>query len=166
MARIYIIGPVASGKTSLARKLSEKLETDFYELDKVVFEIKESGDRKRSKEEISKIFNEIIKSKDWIIEDVGREIFKSAYEKADLIIFISIPSIVIYKRIICRWIKQMMGIEKTTYKPNIEMLKKMFKWANNDIKNSKLEVLKAYSNKLLIVDNKMINNYIKKNIKI
>ena len=36
--KIYIIGPVGSGKTTLARFLSNKYHIDYYELDKVVFD--------------------------------------------------------------------------------------------------------------------------------
>lgn len=35
--RIYIIGSVASGKTTLARTLSKKLNIKAYELDNVVY---------------------------------------------------------------------------------------------------------------------------------
>ena len=55
--KIYIIGPVGSGKTTLARFLSNKYHIDYYELDKVVFD-DDNGNVKRTDEEISKIFND------------------------------------------------------------------------------------------------------------
>lgn len=159
MSKIYIIGPVASGKTTLAKRLSKDLNIKHYELDSVIFETKESGDIKRSKEEVNNIFTKIINSNNWIIEDVGRDIFKAAYEKADIIIFINISRLLIYKRIIFRWIKQKIGTEKNTYKPNLNILIKMFRWANNDIKGNKLKSFNIYKDKLLIVDNKKIKDY-------
>ena len=38
--RIYIIGPVGSGKTTFAMKLSELYNIKFYELDKVSWDDK------------------------------------------------------------------------------------------------------------------------------
>ena len=60
--KIYIIGPCGSGKTTLSYKLSEKYNIDRYELDKIVWD-DDNGNIKRTDEEISNLFNEII-SKD------------------------------------------------------------------------------------------------------
>ena len=68
--RIYIIGPVGSGKTTFAMKLSELYNIKSYELDKVSWD-DEHGNIKRSDEEVQKIFKDILKNKKWIIEDVG-----------------------------------------------------------------------------------------------
>ena len=68
--KIYIIGPVGSGKTTFATKLSKIYNIDYYELDKVSWD-DEHGNIKRSDEEVQKIFKDILKNKKWIIEDVG-----------------------------------------------------------------------------------------------
>lgn len=52
--RIYIIGSVASGKTTLARTLSKKLNIKAYELDNVVYNDKNI---KRSNKERDKLFS-------------------------------------------------------------------------------------------------------------
>ena len=57
--KIYIIGPVGSGKTTLARKLSKEYNIASYELDKIVWD-DDNGNIKRSDEEIKILFNEII----------------------------------------------------------------------------------------------------------
>ncbi|MBR2744417.1 MAG: AAA family ATPase [Clostridia bacterium] len=38
MKKIYIIGPVGSGKTTLARALSKKFDIEMHELDKIVWD--------------------------------------------------------------------------------------------------------------------------------
>ena len=53
--KIYIIGPVGSGKTTLAKSLSKKYNIDYYELDKVVFD-DDNGNIKRTDEEITNLF--------------------------------------------------------------------------------------------------------------
>ncbi|WP_054705170.1 AAA family ATPase [Bacillus sp. JCM 19041] len=41
--KIHIIGPVGSGKTTLARKLANLLEIPAYELDNIVWERRQRG---------------------------------------------------------------------------------------------------------------------------
>jgi adenylate kinase family enzyme len=51
MNKIYIIGSVASGKTTLARELSRKLNISHYELDCIVHYNADSGRFKRTPEQ-------------------------------------------------------------------------------------------------------------------
>ena len=74
MSKIYVIGPVSSGKTTLANTLAKKLNIKMYELDKVVWD-DDNGNIKRSNEDIAILFLKIIKENSWIIEDVGRSKF-------------------------------------------------------------------------------------------
>ena len=78
--KIYILGSVGSGKTTLARKLSSDLNISYYELDNVVYEYNPNGDRKRTEEEINYLFKEILNQDNWIIENVGRSYFDKGYE--------------------------------------------------------------------------------------
>ncbi len=45
--RLDIIGSVASGKTTLAKIISEKYEIPYYEKDNIVWERTAYGDKKR-----------------------------------------------------------------------------------------------------------------------
>lgn len=65
--RLDIIGSVASGKTTLAKRISQRFNTPYYEKDNVVWKRTSSGDEKRSPEERDRCFNEIINKKDWIV---------------------------------------------------------------------------------------------------
>ena len=134
MQKIYIIGSVGRGKTTLAKKLSSKLNIKSYELDKVVWD-DENGNIKRSDEDVFKIFNKILDEESWIIEDVGRDKFIDGIKKADIVCYIDLNPAIIYKRCILRWIKQKIGLEKYNYKPTLKSLVQMIKWADQDIKN-------------------------------
>lgn len=73
------------------------------------------------------------------------------YDLADKIIFLDAP---LYKRkfrIITRFIKQKIGVEKSNYKPTFEMLKYMFKWTNDFEKNRQ-----SYESRLLKYEEKLI----------
>lgn len=86
-----------------------------------------------------------------IIEGTYRESQRSAYDLADKIIFLDTH---LYKRkfrIITRFIKQKIGVEKSNYKPIFEMLKCMFKWTNDFEKKRK-----AHEDRLMNYKNKLI----------
>ena len=73
VSRIYIIGPIGSGKTTFSKKLSLKYNIERYELDNISWD-DENGHIKRNNEEITKLFGKILKKESWIIEDIGRDI--------------------------------------------------------------------------------------------
>ena len=143
--KIYIIGPVGSGKTTLSKILSKKYNIERYELDKVVWN-DDNGNVKRTEEEIKILFNKIINTKSWIIEDVGRNKFIDGIKKADITYYIDLPRITIYKRCISRWVKQKFGREKYNYKPTLKSLFEMLKWAKQDIKNKKVKIERIRNN--------------------
>lgn len=166
MKKIYITGSVGSGKSALAKKLSEKLDIPYYELDHVMHKKISSaklGNKKRNEKERDEIFNTIINSAEWIIEDGLRECFKKGLDEADTIILLDIPYSLIRFRIIVRWVKQNLGIEKCEYNPSIYMLKFMFKWSKwyKDNKNLFLQNFIQYESKLIIWDKKKIKAYLK-----
>lgn len=138
MKKIYIIGPVASGKTTLARKLSKKLNIKMYELDKIVWD--DARGVKRSDEEIVLLFANILNENSWIIEDVGRNKFREGIKVADIVYYIDLSKICLYKRVILRWIKQMLKIEDSNYKQSLKTLKDNLRWVNDDIKNKEVKI--------------------------
>lgn len=159
MSRIYILGSVCSGKTTLARRLSIEMNISHYELDTVVWKSNANGDIKRSDDEILEIFQNIISQENWIIEDVGRKKFKAGLEQADKIIYLNISRQCLKRRILIRWIKQNLKIEKAAYKSDFKMLKQMYIWMNDELTRDRLHELEKYKYKLIILNEKNINNY-------
>lgn len=74
MSKIYIVGIVASGKTTLAKQLSVKSKIPWYELDCIVHQETETGRYKRTPEEQIAVIQKINQNDDWIIEGTYREI--------------------------------------------------------------------------------------------
>ncbi len=160
MPKIYIIGSVGSGKTTLAKRLSRELNINYYELDNVTWEHNPNGnDRRRTSKEIIEIFEKIINQKDWIIENVGKDIYSLAYKRANTIIYIDLPKRILYKRIIYRWIKQKLKLYPSPMKPTLGALKQMLLWAKREKQDSKLKKLHKYNNKIVILDEKRLNEY-------
>ena len=132
--KIYIVGPVGSGKTTFAKRMSDKTGIPYFELDSVRFGAGSSEcilNVKREDDELNKIFNVIIDGENWIIEDVGRPCFEEGLKRANLIILLDMNTGLIMFRIFKRWLKQILNIEKSNYKPNILNLCKMYKWLFN-----------------------------------
>ncbi len=61
----------------------------------------------------------------------GKSTLAKKLFKANIIVLLEIPTIIMNYRIIKRWIKQRLGIEKCIYGPKYEMLKCMLKWSKD-----------------------------------
>lgn len=164
--KILIFGIVASGKTTLAKRLSNKLNIPCYEGDCIAWGFPGQERYKRSDERQLQTIMDIDKNPSWIVEGTYRQSQLVLYELADKIIFLDTPLYIRYYRIVTRYIKQKLGLEKSNYKPNMAMLMHMFKWTAAFEKERKLheQRLMNYQNKLIWVKSadeliKNIHNY-------
>ena len=159
MKKIYIIGPVGSGKTTFSKKLAQKYNIKRYELDKVVWD-DENGNVKRTDEEAEKLFNEILETDSWIIEDVGRKKFKKGREQADIIYYIKSSKIKSYFRVIKRWVKQRFGIEEYNCPPSFNQLLYFISIVKSYYKKEKtlLKELEEFKDKVTFINKKKIKN--------
>lgn len=153
--RIHIIGSVGSGKTTLAKELS----IPYYEIDNIIFERHSTGDTRRSDKEIVKKLEEIIKSEAWILEGTStKEWIIKSFETADCIIFLDIPYLIRLRRVLFRYVKQLLKVEKTNYKPTFSMLINMVKWNHKFNKANKIEfynLTQEYKNKVRTYPSKL-----------
>lgn len=164
MKKIYIIGPVGSGKTYFSEKLAEKLNIKKYELDKVSWD-DDNGNVKRSPEEVKKLFDKILKNKSWIIEDIGRDKFRQGREEADVIYYLKLSKLKSYYRVTKRWIKQRLGLERYNYPPNFEQLLYYYSTVRSFYKKEKalLKSLEEYKDKVVFLNKREINIILKEN---
>lgn len=158
--KIYIIGPSGSGKTTLSLKLAKKYKTNAYELDCLVYD-DEHDHVRRSDEEIDKLFNQILKKKSWIIEDVGRSRFTKGLDFCDKIYYLKISKYRVYARVIKRWFRQRFGKEKYNYPPNLFQFYDMLRVARLYFKHEKdkLKRLEEYKDKVIFLDYKELNKF-------
>lgn len=153
MSKIYIVGIVASGKTTLAKKLSKEMKIPHYELDCIVHVKTENGGYKRTPEEQVQEIKRIDELGDWIIEGTLRSSCHCLLEMADKIIFLDTPLWLRKCRILTRFIKQQLHIEPCHYKSDFNMLKLMYKWTDDFENNRKQfeEILGKYKYKLTTI---------------
>lgn len=162
--RIHIIGSVGSGKTTLAKELSKKLDIPYYELDNVVWIRHKSGDIRRTEVEREEYLNSILQSESWIIEGVHNENWVSnCFKNADLIIYLDPNYQIRTYRIVKRFIKQKLRLEKSNYKPTLEIFIKMFKWNRHFEEVGKVNFFNKYGlhkDKIVVINNtKNLNKY-------
>lgn len=155
LSKIYIIGIVASGKTTLSKEMSKKLNIPCYELDSIVHHKTGEGRYKRTPEQQVEVINEIDNAGDWIIEGTYRKSCHKLFDMADKIVFLDTPLWKRKYRIFLRFIKQQLHIEKCNYKSDIKMLKLMYKWTDDFEKNREefKKMLSEYDDKLITVKN-------------
>ncbi|WP_423784990.1 DNA topology modulation protein FlaR [Halobacillus litoralis] len=143
--KIHIIGSVASGKTTLARKLSRELELPYYELDNVVWERHQTGDIRRTEEERAEYLRQVVGMEGWIMEGVHNEWWvEESFRHADVIIFLDTKYSVRTYRIIKRFILQKLRLEKAHYTPTFRIFLKMFKWNKYFEENGKPHFFQAF----------------------
>ncbi|WP_221568433.1 DNA topology modulation protein FlaR [Alkalihalobacillus sp. TS-13] len=164
MKRIHIIGSVGSGKTTLAKVLSDRLQIPHYELDNVVWRRTAFGDVRRTEQERDERLGEIISTEQWILEGAHHTWIKESLQNADCIILLDTPYSKRVYRIIKRFIFQKFGLEKANYKPTFKIFRKMFVWNaayQNQNRQEILELLSTYDEKVVILqDNKQIEKHL------
>ncbi|WP_180233034.1 AAA family ATPase [Bacillus sp. AFS055030] len=172
--KIRIIGSVGSGKTTLARQMSTKLNIPYFELDNFVWK-RQKGykDVRRTEQERKYYLDTLIRLDTWIIEGVHNEEWvRNSFHNAELIIFLDTNYSVRTYRITKRYFLQKLKLEKSNYKPTLKIFFKMFKWNKyfEEVgKPSFFKQYKDYNDKILIVQSiheveEYLNEHISKNI--
>jgi adenylate kinase family enzyme len=160
MVKIYIMGIVASGKTTYAKDLSKSLNIPFIELDSVVYKKVNNERIKQSPEQQVEFIREVDEEGAWIFEGVYRPSYHIVLDLADVIIWLDPPLFKRKYRILRRHIKQVLGIEQCAYKPTFLMLRNMYKWTSDFERKRPLlnEILKPYEHKLIFVTSNPYQN--------
>ncbi|EGT3616940.1 hypothetical protein FHH43_11970 [Clostridium perfringens] len=81
--KILIFGIVASGKTTLAKKLSKELSIPYFEDDCIAWGFLDGKRYKHSDEEQKSIIEKIDKNESWIIEGTYRKSQQLTYDLAN-----------------------------------------------------------------------------------
>ncbi len=163
--KILIWGGCGHGKSTLAKEISKRINIPCYDLDKLTFADK-GYSQKVTDSTRDKRLKELLKNKKWVIEGayVG-EWMHQAIKDCDLILILNINTLIAQKRVLARFIKRKLGIEKGTGGP-LSHLPRILGYAR-DYRNDHLvkqkELIKRFNKKAIILNNKtQINGVIKK----
>lgn len=151
--KIHIIGGPGSGKTFLANKLSNELNIPHFDLDDLQWDnTTVSYGTKRNIKERDELLNKILQKDNWIIEGVYYKWCKQCFEAADKIYVIDVPRYKYRYRIIRRFIRRKLGLEKGK-KETLKNLKDLLIWADK-FQNVNLPLIR---NLLIPNSDKVIN---------
>lgn len=124
--RLYITGPVGSGKSTLARRLAAVTGLPCYSLDDVVYAPNPA--------------------------EPGDNVKRPAAER-DAIVLLDLSPALRRCRVVKRWLRQNLGLERCSYRPDWAMLRFMFRSsANYDAGRDDLRArLRSYGGKLIVL---------------
>jgi len=165
--RIWILGTSGSGKTFLAKKLSDDLNIKHYDLDDIFWFRK--YDKKRNERDRIKILSKICKTEKWIIEGVFSSWVDKAIKRSDLVIWLDIhPSIMIW-RVISRFFKRRRE-HKESFKDLFVLIKYVISYRNKNqsagyYKHKRL-IEKHKVNFICIKNKKELNKFLRRISKI
>lgn len=155
--KIHIIGCSGSGKTYLANVLSKKYRIPHFDLDDIQWDNNAQGyGVKMSPEKRNALLQEILCNEEWIIEGVYYAWVQQSFDKADIIYVLDMPEYIYKTRIIIRFIKRKLGIQKGK-KETLKSVYNLLKWTdtfqNKNLKEIK-SILEKYDRKVIWISNK------------
>lgn len=149
--KIHIIGGSGSGKTFLANELSQKYNIPHFDLDDLQWDNNANAyGIKRDSDERQALLQEILSQENWIIEGVYYKWCKQCFADADEIYLLEVPRSVYRFRIIKRFVKRKLGLEKgkkETFKSLFALLKWADKYQEQDMVEIK-KILEPYKHKV------------------
>ena len=138
--KIRIIGCSGSGKSYLARGLSQKLGIEAYDLDDIQWDnTQNTYGIKMPKEKRAALLAEILAKESWIIEGVYHSWVQDSFTDADVIYLIEMPKRLYKARIIRRFIRRKLGIEKGK-KESLGSLLALLKWTDKFMSENMKEI--------------------------
>ncbi len=150
--KIHIIGGPGSGKSTLARGLSRTYGVPHCDLDELQWDAAaENYGKKRDAAERDALLRGILEQDEWIIEGVYFAWCAQCFADADRIFLLTVPRAVYRRRIIVRFIKRKLGLEKGK-REKLKDLRSLLRWADKYQRENLAqirEMLKPYAAKVV-----------------
>jgi len=164
MKRIAIIGTSCSGKTTLARQLSKLLHIPHIELDTLFWKNNwQIADREQFRKNVARV----VEQGNWVIDGNFSIVRDLVWVRADTIIWLDYPFIVIFLQALTRSIKRIVTKEKL-FGDNVETFRQTFFSKNSilywicvshwDYKKTYTRLLKNSEKKIFILKSKREKN--------
>ena len=152
--KIRIIGCSGSGKTYLAKRLSKKYNIPSFDLDDIQWDNSQNSyGVKMPIEKRGQMLNDILQYSDWIIDGVYYAWVQKSFEDADVIYVLDMPKWLYRFRIIKRFIRRRVGLEKGK-KETLKSVYNLLKWTdtfqNTNMKEI-VRILETYKEKVVFI---------------
>ncbi len=127
--KLFIIGAAGSGKTTLAKLLSERLDIPAVNLDDLFWNNSLDGyGNRRDETERNALFEAVLRNDSWIIEGAYVEWPLRAMKEADRIIYLKIPKRTIDYRIWKRFMRRKIGLARQVKKETLKGVRELVAW--------------------------------------
>lgn len=149
--KIHICGIYGSGKTTLAKDLSQLYKIPHYSLDDIKYKIKYS--EIRSVEERLDEVKKISKKISWITEGTWSNYAEELFKQADLIVFLAIPKRVCSYRILKRYFKRKKELNDTLIE-TLKLVKQVYRYhfsSDQVSKKSHKNLIKKHNKRVFII---------------
>lgn len=158
--KIYIIGPIGSGKSTLSEVLSKKLKIKRYSLDDIRF--KRKFNIIRDEKDILKKINDILIKNKWIIEgaQANQPWVATIAKQAEAVIWLDKPTHVLAWRIIKRTLttkRARDGVSRLTH--TAKLLYWLTKYRKHSMPSHK-RVIETHKNGYQLKTNKQIEAFV------
>ncbi len=165
--KIRIIGCSGSGKTYFAKRLSKKYNIPNFDLDDIQWDNSQNSyGIKMPIEKRDQMLKDILQYPNWIIDGVYYAWVQQSFEEANIIYVMDMPKWLYKFRIIKRFIKRKIGLEKGK-KETLKTVCKLLKWTdtfqNTNMKEI-IKILEPYKGKVVFIKkreeiNRILYNY-------
>lgn len=158
--KILIIGSVGSGKTTLAKKLSELKKIKYYTMGELVY--KKYPTEKFTLKETNKKLKDILNNNKWIIEGVYfTDWILPAYKSSDFVIILDLNKLKLSNQVIKRAISNSFKGDYNSLKTLKRQFKFIFSYSKKNSENHKNIVSQFKKPHIIFKNNKQINNFLK-----
>lgn len=155
--KIRIIGCSGSGKTYLAKRLSEKYNIPNFDLDDIQWDNSQNSyGIKMPIEKRNQMLNDILQQPNWIIDGVYYAWVQKSFEDADIIYVLDMPKRLYRFRIIKRFVKRKIRLEKGK-KETLKSVYNLLKWTNtfqNTNMKEIISILESHKEKVIYIKKK------------
>ncbi|WP_367123787.1 adenylate kinase [Streptomyces phytohabitans] len=122
MRKVAVFGPPATGKSTLARRLSVELGHPHTDLDDILF----GSDGPLPLEEFRRRAEEVTRGDEWIVEGNFSKLADVVWHRADVLVWLDFPLPLIVYRIVRRSLRQLTGREDSAQARRLTWRKAFF----------------------------------------
>lgn len=153
--RIFILGPPASGKSTLAARFAREQGLPRLELDRLYWDDESPGyGVRREAAERDRRLAEAVAQEAWVMDGVYYRWCGPIFERAEQILFLDVPLWTRQQRLVLRHLRRQLGWERGSKKESWASTWELMKWDrrwNRDNRPGAMQMLEPHLAKVRVV---------------
>ena len=107
--RVSVVGVSGAGKTTLGRRLAERLEVPYVELDSIFHQ---PGWQELGREEFRRRVAEVVAGDGWVVDGNYSPVQDLVWARADTVVWLDLPRPLVMRRIVARTLRRTLTREE------------------------------------------------------